>query len=67
MVYNLPIPEITQGDCMQIVFLFYQGMTALDAVGPHEVLSHLPGASVKRVGRTPPFDVGSPAKSDQAY
>ncbi|MGB6977358.1 MAG: hypothetical protein WBE18_07910 [Gammaproteobacteria bacterium] len=52
---------------MQIVFLFYQGMTALDAVGPHEVLSHLPGASVKRVGRTPPFDVGSPAKSDQAY
>ncbi len=34
---------------MQITFLFYDGMTALDAIGPHEVLSRLPGASVKRV------------------
>lgn len=34
---------------MHIVFLFYPGMTALDAIGPHEVLSRLPGAEVKRV------------------
>lgn len=34
---------------MQIVFLFYDGMTALDAIGPHEVLSRLPGVTVKRV------------------
>ena len=36
---------------MQIVFLFYDGMTALDAIGPHEILCRLPGASVKRVAR----------------
>ncbi len=34
---------------MEIVFLFYDGMTALDAVGPHEILCRLPNASVKRV------------------
>ena len=34
---------------MQVVFLFYEGMTALDAVGPHEILSRLPGAITKRV------------------
>lgn len=34
---------------MKIVFLFYEGMTALDAIGPHEILSRLPGASVFRV------------------
>ncbi len=27
---------------MQIAFLFYEGMTALDAVGPHEILCRLP-------------------------
>lgn len=32
---------------MRIIFLFYEGMTALDAVGPHEVLSRLPGAVVR--------------------
>jgi len=37
---------------MQIIFLFYEGMTALDAVGPHEILSRLPGISVKRVAKT---------------
>lgn len=36
---------------MQIVFLFYHGMTALDAIGPHEILSHLPGTSVQRAAR----------------
>ncbi len=38
---------------MQIVFLFYQGMTALDAIGPHEILNRLPGASVKLAAQTP--------------
>lgn len=36
---------------MQILFLFYDGMTALDAVGPHEILFHLPGAKVQRVAK----------------
>ena len=31
---------------MNIIFLFYEGMTALDAVGPHEILCRLPGVSV---------------------
>ncbi len=38
---------------MQIVFLFYDNMTALDAIGPHEILSRLPGATVKRVALCP--------------
>jgi transcriptional regulator GlxA family with amidase domain len=37
---------------MKIAFLFYEGMTALDAVGPHEILSRLPGAEVFRVAKT---------------
>jgi putative intracellular protease/amidase len=36
---------------MQIAFLFYEGMTALDAVGPHEILCRLPRATVKRVAK----------------
>ena len=36
---------------MQIVFLLYEGMTALDAVGPHEVLYWLPNSSIKRVSK----------------
>lgn len=38
---------------MEIAFLFYEGMTALDAIGPHEILSRLPGAIVKRVSQEP--------------
>lgn len=34
---------------MKIAFLFYEGMTALDVVGPHEILSHLPNSSTFRV------------------
>ena len=34
---------------MEIVFLFYPKMTALDLVGPYEVLHRLPGATVKHV------------------
>lgn len=36
---------------MQIIFLFYDGMTALDAIGPHEILCRLPGAKVHRVAK----------------
>jgi putative intracellular protease/amidase len=35
---------------MNIVIYIYNGITALDAVGPNEVLSKLPGADVKFVG-----------------
>lgn len=37
---------------MKIAFLFYDTMTALDAIGPHEVLCRLPAAQVYRVGRS---------------
>lgn len=36
---------------MQIVFLFYDGMTALDLAGPHEILCRVPGTSIKRVAK----------------
>ncbi|HEV2613994.1 MAG TPA: DJ-1/PfpI family protein [Gammaproteobacteria bacterium] len=36
---------------MKIAFLFYDGMTALDAVGPHEILCRLPNAKVYRVAK----------------
>jgi transcriptional regulator GlxA family with amidase domain len=36
---------------INIVFLFYNGMTALDAIGPHEILSRLPGATIQRVAK----------------
>ena len=38
---------------MEIVFLFYEGMTGLDLVGPHEILCRLTGSTVKRVSRVP--------------
>jgi transcriptional regulator GlxA family with amidase domain len=45
---------------MQIIFLFYDGMTALDAVGPHEILSRLPNTTVRRVAKqTGPIKTGS--------
>lgn len=40
---------MTVGEKMHITFLFYDGMTALDAIGPHEILSRLPNAVVHRV------------------
>ncbi len=36
---------------MDIVILAFDGITALDAVGPYEVLSRLPGAKVRWVGK----------------
>jgi putative intracellular protease/amidase len=47
---------------MQIAILLFDRVTALDAVGPYEVLSRLPGASTVFVGeRTGPVrtDIGS--------
>lgn len=38
--------KIVHVSIMHITFLFYNGMTALDAIGPYEVLSRLPGATV---------------------
>lgn len=35
---------------MKIVFLLYERMTALDLVGPHEILSRIPNGEVVRVG-----------------
>ena len=35
---------------MQIAILLYEQMTALDAIGPYEVLSRLPDANVRFVG-----------------
>lgn len=37
---------------MQITFLFYDGMTALDAIGPHEILCRLPDVTVTRVAKS---------------
>lgn len=44
---------------MKIAFLFYEGMTALDAVGPHEILSRLPGAEVFPVAK-----IAGPVRTD---
>ncbi len=38
---------------MQIAILLFDGVTALDAVGPYEVLRLLPGADVRLVAQTP--------------
>ncbi len=38
---------------MHITFLLYDGMTALDLVGPYEILSRLPNAQVNRVALNP--------------
>jgi putative intracellular protease/amidase len=37
----------------EIAFPLYENMTALDVVGPYEVLARLPGADVKFVASTP--------------
>lgn len=36
---------------MQITFLFYEGMTTLDIIGPHEVLARLPDVTIQRVAK----------------
>ncbi len=47
---------------MQIVFLLFDGVTALDAVGPYEVLCRLPGADVKFVAAA-----AGPVRSDNGF
>jgi len=38
---------------MQIAILIFDGLTALDAIGPYEVLSRLPGAELRFVAKQP--------------
>src|SRR5256885_5333658 len=38
---------------MQIAILIFDGLTALDAIGPYEVLSRLPGAELRFVAKDP--------------
>ena len=47
---------------MEIAIFLFDRLTALDAVGPYEVLSRIPGATVKFVAKEPGpkrTDVGS--------
>jgi transcriptional regulator GlxA family with amidase domain len=36
---------------MEIAFFLYSGMTALDVIGPQEILCRLPGAIIRRVAK----------------
>jgi len=36
---------------MQIAFMIYEGLTALDIIGPYEVLSQIPGVDVRFVAK----------------
>ena len=36
---------------MQIAFLIYEGLTALDIIGPYEVLNQIPGVDVRFVAK----------------
>lgn len=47
---------------MQIAILLYEGLTALDAVGPYEVLALVPGARVQFVAREP-----GPKRADSGF
>jgi transcriptional regulator GlxA family with amidase domain len=38
---------------MEIAILLFDGFTALDAIGPYEVLSHLPGAGLTFIAHEP--------------
>ena len=54
----------------QIAFLLYDDMTALDAVGPYEVLARLPGAEVRFVAARPgpiQTDVGMVLVADSGF
>jgi putative intracellular protease/amidase len=41
------------GAPVQIAFLLYEGLTALDLIGPYEVLCRAPGADVRFVAKQP--------------
>ncbi len=40
-----------KGSTLQVAILLYPGVTALDAVGPWEVLSRIPNAEIRFVGK----------------
>ena len=49
---------------MQIAFLIYEGLTALDIIGPYEVLNQIPSVDVRFVAKQPgPIRVDSGAFS----
>jgi putative intracellular protease/amidase len=49
---------------MQIAFLIYDGLTALDIIGPYEVFNQIPGVDVRFVAKQPgPIRVDSGAFS----
>jgi len=47
---------------VKLVFLLFDSITALDAIGPYEVLSRLPGADVKFVAET-----AGPVSTDNGF
>ncbi|CAA9408288.1 MAG: ThiJ/PfpI family protein [uncultured Rubrobacteraceae bacterium] len=54
-------PEVERGNTnTEVAILLYDRVTALDAIGPYEVLRGIPGATVKFVAKTPgPITVDS--------
>jgi transcriptional regulator GlxA family with amidase domain len=47
---------------MQIAFLIYEGLTALDIIGPYEVFNQIPGVDIRFVAKCPgPIQVDSGA------
>lgn len=46
---------------MQIAFLVYEGLTALDIIGPYEVLCRIPDADVRFVSKQPEVSVDTGA------
>ena len=46
---------------MQIAFLVYEGLTALDIIGPYEVLCRIPDADVRFVAKQPKVGVDTGA------
>jgi transcriptional regulator GlxA family with amidase domain len=48
-----PRPHPEKGDIVNIAILLFDRLTALDAVGPYEVLSRLPGATTRFVAAEP--------------
>jgi putative intracellular protease/amidase len=47
------VTDLSQEDTMKIAIPLYDGFTALDAVGPYEVLQSLPGARVTWLAAAP--------------
>jgi transcriptional regulator GlxA family with amidase domain len=47
---------------MEVAILLFEGVTALDAVGPYEVLRSVPGASIRFVAKSP-----GPQRTDSGF